>query len=171
MGGTFSGCRITKSVWPSRATPSTPPTQSWGRPTGTNRSSSLEWRRGNEVKPSSSVSYTITVADGSDVRCDTRSVNPIPLRLPVHSSRRVATWVGYAVVHLSVTKYGVAAIAGAEAVPDGNTSAAGTATTWCTGVARERQPGLRGTPWRAGPRRAPNCGSHVVSQLAFALKC
>ncbi|QJW92543.1 hypothetical protein [Frigoriglobus tundricola] len=65
MGGTFSGCRWDKKrVVESCDAIDTAELKRWHllRP-GTNRSGSLEWRRGNDEKPSS-VSYTMTVADG-----------------------------------------------------------------------------------------------------------
>jgi hypothetical protein len=67
MGGSFSGYRGSKKrVVESCNTIDTTDLKRWcWLIPGTNRSGSLEWRRGNEQKPSSSVNYTLAVEGGT----------------------------------------------------------------------------------------------------------
>jgi len=67
MGGTFSGCRDHKKrVTESCRTIDTADLKRWHllRP-GTNRSGSLEWRRGNDEKVSAAIGYTVATANGA----------------------------------------------------------------------------------------------------------
>ena len=66
MGGVFSGQRLTKKrVAESCNTIDTADLNRWRLLVpGTNRSNAMEWRRGNEEKASSAVSYTIAIAGG-----------------------------------------------------------------------------------------------------------
>ena len=178
MGGVFSGQRDRKKrVVESCNAIDTADLNRWRLlKAGTNRAGSLEWRRGDEKEPSSSVGYTLTVESGRRNAAAAVPDRAEPAERFDYPVRLVTTALpprrGSVVVHLpAVVRWGRVRAAGAEAVPARQ-------VLRLPALPRpdvpeqpgERQPGLRGLRGGLDFGRFGRIEGMSVPQLGFALK-